>query len=147
SRRIELAELEDEMEAMFDRGWSDGLPVVPPTEARVLRMLEGTTRAPDEIVAVVPPDLVECTVEKVAVNAVLAGCKPEYVPVVLTAVEAACTDEFNMHGLLATTMPVGPVLINNGPVRRRIGMHAGINVLGQGHRANPTIRRAPQLAI
>ena len=71
-------------------------------------MLEGTTRAPDEVVAVVPPDLAECTVEKVAINAVLAGCRPEYLPVVLAAVEAACTDEFNIHGVLATTMPVGP---------------------------------------
>ena len=147
ARRVELADLEDEMEALFDRGWSDGLPVVPPTETRVLRMLEGTTRAPDEIVAVVPPDLVECTVEKVAINAVLAGCTPEYLPVVLAAVEAACTDEFNMHGLLATTMPVGPVIIVNGPIRRRIGMNAGVNVLGQGNRANATIGRALQLTI
>jgi len=147
ARRVDLADLEDEMEALFDRGWTDGLPVVPPTERRVLRMLEGTTRAADEIVAVVPPDLVECTVEKVAINAVLAGCAPEYLPVVLTALEAACTDEFNMHGLLATTMPVGPVLIINGPIRRRIGMNAGINVLGQGNRANATIGRALQLVI
>jgi hypothetical protein len=147
ARRIDLADLEDEMEALFDRGWTDGLPVVPPTERRVLRMLEGTTRAPDEIVAVVPPDLVECTVEKVAINAVLAGCAPEYLPVVLTALEAACTDEFNMHGLLATTMPVGPVLIVNGPIRRRIGMNSGVNVLGQGNRANATIGRALQLVI
>src|SRR5206468_763768 len=147
SRRVELAELEDEMEAMFDRGWSDGLPVVPPTEARVLRMLEGTTRAPDEIVAVVPPDLVECTVEKVAVNAVLAGCKPEYLPVVLAAVEAACTDEFNAHGLLATTYFAGPVVIVNGPIARAIGMNSGGNVLGQGNRANATIGRALQLVI
>ena len=94
-----------------------------------------------------PPDLVECTVEKVAINAVLAGCTPEYFPVVLTALEAACTDEFNMHGLLATTMPVGPVLIINGPIRRRIGMNSGINVLGQGNRANATIGRALQLVI
>ena len=147
ARRVEIADLEDEMEALFDRGWTDGLPVVPPTEQRVLRMLEGTTRAPDEIVAIVPPDLVECTVEKVAINAVLAGCAPEHLPVVLTALEAACTDEFNMHGLLATTMPVGPVLIVNGPIRRRIGMNAGINVLGQGNRANVTIGRALQLVI
>ncbi|HKA05539.1 MAG TPA: thioredoxin, partial [Acidimicrobiales bacterium] len=98
SRRIEIAELEDEMEALFVRGWTDGLPVVPPTEARVLRMLEGTTRAPDEVVAVVPPDLVPATVEKVAINAVMAGCRPDYLPIVLTAVEAVCTDEFNMHG-------------------------------------------------
>ena len=88
SRRIELAALEDQWEAMWDRGWSDGLPVVPPTEARVMRMLEGTSRAPDEIVAVVPPDLVPCTVEKVAINAVMAGCRPDYLPVVLAAVEA-----------------------------------------------------------
>lgn len=147
SRRIELASMEDEVEALFDRGWTDGLPVVAPTEARVLRMLSGTTRPPDEVVAIVPPDLVECTVEKVAVNAVLAGCKPEYLPVVLAAVEAACTDEFNIHGLLATTMPVGPVIIVNGPVRRRIGMNSGVNVLGQGNRANLTVGRALQLVI
>lgn len=147
SRRVELASLEDEAEAMFDRGWTDGLPVVPPTEARVLRMLTGTSRAADEVVAVVPPDLVECTVEKVAVNAVLAGCKPEHLPVVITALEAACTDEFNMHGLLATTMPVGPVLIVNGPVRGALGMNSGVNVLGQGNRANLTIGRALQLVV
>ncbi|HEV3225270.1 MAG TPA: thioredoxin [Acidimicrobiales bacterium] len=147
ARRVEIAEQEDEMEALFDRGWSDGLPVVPPTESRVLRMLEGTTRAADEIVAVVPPDLVECTVEKIAINAVLAGCAPEHLPVVLAAVEAACTDTFNIHGVLATTMPVGPVMIVNGPIRRRIAMNAGVNVLGQGNRANATIGRALQLVI
>jgi hypothetical protein len=147
SRRVDLGPLEDEAEAMFERGWTDGLPVVVPTEARVLRMLQGTTRDAQEVVAVVPPDLVECTVEKVAVNAVLAGCRPEYLPVVLTALEAACTDEFNAHGVLATTMPVGPVIVVNGPVRRRIGMNAGVNVLGQGNRANTTIGRALQLVI
>lgn len=147
SRRVELAGLEDEAEAMFDRGWTDGLPVVAPTEARVLRMLQGTNRAPDEIVALVPPDLVECTVEKVAVNAVLAGCKPEYLPVVLAAVEAACTDEFNGHGLLATTFHSSPVVVVNGPIRRAIGMNSGINALGQGNRANATIGRALQLVI
>ncbi len=147
SRRVELADLEDEAEAMFDRGWTDGLPVVAPTEVRVLRMLEGTTRGPDDVVAIVPPDLVECTVEKVAVNAVLAGCKPEYLPVVLTAVEAACTDEFNGHGLLATTYFSSPVVIVNGPIRAAIGMNWGVNALGQGNRANATIGRALQLVI
>jgi hypothetical protein len=147
SRRVELSAYEDDAEAMFDRGWTDGLPVVPPTETRVLRMLAGTTRAPDELVTVVPPDLVECTVEKVAINAVMAGCKPEYLPVVLAALEAACTDEFNAHGVLATTMPVGPQLIVNGPIRRAIGMNSGVNVLGQGNRANSTIGRALQLTI
>jgi hypothetical protein len=147
SRRVELARLEDEMEVGFDRGWSDGLPVVPPTEARVLRMLEGTTRAPDEVVAVAPPDLVEVTVEQVAVNAVLAGCRPEYLPVVLTAVEAICSDEFNMHGVLATTYFAGPVIVVNGPITRAIGMNSGVNVLGQGNRANATIGRAVQLVV
>jgi hypothetical protein len=147
ARRIELAPLEDEFEALFERGWSDGLPLVPPTERRVLAMLEGTQRAPDEIVAEVPPDLAPCNVEKVAINAVMAGCKPEYLPVVLAAVEAACSDGFNAHGVLATTMPVGPVVIVNGPVRRALGMNSGINVFGQGNRANATIGRALQLVI
>lgn len=147
SRRVELAGLEDEAEAMFDRGWTDGLPVVAPTEARVLHMLRGTTRPPEQVVGVVPPDLIECTVEKVAVNAVLAGCKPEYLPVVLAAVEAACTDAFNSHGLVATTYHSGPVVVVNGPVRGAIGMNGGMNVLGQGNRANATIGRALQLVL
>jgi len=147
SRRVELAELEDELEAMYDRGWSDGLPLVPPTEARVARMLTGTTRSPDEVVAVVPPDLVECTVEKVAINAVMAGCLPEHLPVVLAALEGACTREFNIHGLLATTFFSGPILIVNGPIRQRIGMNSGVNALGQGNRANSTIGRALQLVV
>jgi hypothetical protein len=147
ARTIELGDVEDEFEAMDARGWTDGLPVVPPTVERVARMCAGTTRRPDEIVAVVPPDLVECTVEKVAINAVLAGCRPEYLPVVLAAVEAACTDEFNIHGLLATTWFSGPLVIVNGPVARAIGMNSGVNALGQGNRANATIGRALQLVI
>ncbi len=94
-----------------------------------------------------PPDLVEVTVEKIAINAVMAGCKPEYLPVVLATVEAACTDEFNIHGVLATTMPVGPVIIVQRTDRHRIGMNAGVNVLGQGNRANLTIGRALQLVV
>jgi hypothetical protein len=147
SRRLELADLDDDIEAMFDRGFTDGLPVVPPTEERVLRMLRGTHRDPQEIVAVVPPDLVPVTVEKIAVNAVMAGCLPEYLPWVIAAVEAVCTDEFNIHGVLATTMPVGPVIICNGPGTRAIGMNGAGNALGQGNRANLTIGRAVQLVV
>src|SRR5438876_2239848 len=119
ARRIDLGEHEDDVEAAFERGWTDGLPVVPPTPERVARMLAGTTREPHDVVAVVPPDLVECTVEKIAINAVLAGCKPEYLPVVI---EAACTDEFNIHGLLATTYFSSPVMVVNGPITKAIGM-------------------------
>lgn len=147
SRRVELADLEDEHEAMFDRGWTDGLPVVAPTPERVLGMLRGTALEPDSVVAVVPPDLAECTVEKVAVNAVLAGCLPEYLPVVLAALEAASTPEFALHGLLATTYFAGPVVVVNGPIAARIGMNSGINALGQGNRANATIGRALQLVV
>jgi hypothetical protein len=147
SRRLELADLDDDIEAMFDRGFTDGLPVVPPTEQRVLRMLQGTDRDPQDIVAIVPPDLAPVTVEKIAVNAVMAGCLPEYLPWVIAAVEAVCTDEFNIHGVLATTMPVGPVIICNGPGTRAIGMNGGGNALGQGNRANLTIGRAVQLVV
>ena len=144
---MNLAALEDDHEAMFDRGWTDGLPVVPPTEARVARMLEGTSRDAHEVVCLIPPNLAECSVEKVAVNAVLAGCRPEYLPVVLASVEAVCSDEFNMHGVLATTMSVGPILIVNGPLASQIGMNSGINVLGHGNRANSSIGRAVQLVV
>ncbi len=147
ARRIEVGSLEDEIETCFERGWSDGLPVVPPTEERVLRMLSGTTRSPDELVGIVPPNYNKCTVEKVAINAVLAGCKPEYLPVVLTAVETALTEAFCMHGLLATTFFAGPLIIVNGPITREIGMNARVNALGQGNRANATIGRALQLVI
>jgi thiol-disulfide isomerase/thioredoxin len=147
SRRVELAHVDDDWEQMFSRGWSDGLPVVPPTPKRVMRMLTGTTRHPQDIVAIVPPDLVECTIEKIAINAVMAGCLPEYLPVIIAALEAACTPEFNAHGLLATTYFAGPVIIVNGPIAKRIGMNSGVNVLGQGNRANSTIGRALQLII
>tara|TARA_B100001964_G_scaffold69937_1_gene79299 strand:+ start:1416 stop:2333 length:918 start_codon:yes stop_codon:yes gene_type:complete len=110
-------------------------------------MLGGTTRPSDEVVALIPPNLVEGTVEKVAVNAVMAGCRPEYLPVVLAALEAICTDEFNMHGVLATTMSVGPILVVNGPIAAAIGMNSGINVLGHGNRANSSIGRAVQLVL
>ena len=147
ARRIHVAPLQDEHELAFERGWSDGLPVVPPTEERVLRMLAGTSRAPDEIVGMIPPDYAACSVEKVAINAVMAGCKPAYLSVVLAAVEAACRDEFCMHGVLATTYFAAPIIIVNGPIAREIGMNSAHNVLGQGNRANATIGRALQLVI
>ena len=93
ARRIELGDAEDVFEFMFERGLTDGLPVVPPTPERVMWMLTGTRRDPREVIAIVPPNLAPVTVEKVAVNAVMAGCKPEYLPVVIAALEAVCTDD------------------------------------------------------
>ena len=147
SRKIDVSPGEDDIEACFDRGWSDGLPVVPPTEVRVLKMLTGTTRRPDEVLGEVPPALSSCTVEKVAVNAVMAGCKPEYFPVVLAAVEAVLDPAFAMHGVLATTDFASPIVIVSGPIAKRIGMNSGCNALGQGARANATIGRTVQLVV
>ena len=147
SRPVEIGTQEDEHEACFERDWTDGLPVVPPTRVRVHRMLKGTKRDPKEVLGMMPPDYQPCTVEKVAINAVMAGCKPEYMPVLLAAIEAVLEDAFCLHGVIATTMYVGPIIIVNGPVRRALDMNSGGNVLGQGNRANSTIGRALQLTI
>jgi hypothetical protein len=147
SRKIEFTETEDPVELAYARGWTDGLPVVPPTDERVLAMLKGTTRKPNEVVGKIPPFLAECTVEKVAINAVMAGCKPEYMPVLLAAIEAALEPVFTLHGVLATTYFSSPIIVVNGPVAKKIGMNSGINALGQGNRANATIGRALNLIV
>jgi hypothetical protein len=95
----------------------------------------------------VPPNMGEATIEKIAINAVMAGCKPEYLPVVIAAVEAVCTDEFNIHGVTATTMGAAPVMIVNGPIRHKIGMNMKLGALGAGNRANATIGRALRLVV
>lgn len=145
ARKLDLQE--DEFEFMFDQGFTDGLPVIPPTEERVLRMLSGTQRDPQETIASVPPNMGLATTEKIAINAVMAGCKPEYLPVVIAALEAACTDDFNIHGVMATTMGASPVMVVNGPIRERIGLNSNLSALGQGNRANATIGRALRLII
>jgi hypothetical protein len=147
ARRIELGEGEDVFEFMFERGLTDGLPVVPPTPERVAWMLTGTRRDPREVIATVAPNLAPLTVEKVAVNAVMAGCRPAYLPVVIAALEAVCTDTFNIHGVMATTWGATPVIIVNGPIRRRLGMNMGIMALGYGSRPNATIGRAVKLVL
>jgi hypothetical protein len=147
ARRIEIAEADDVIEFMFDQGFSDGLPLVPPTPERVLRMLSGTRRAPQEVVAIVPPNMGQATTEKIAINAVMAGCRPEYMPVLIAALEAVCTDAFNIHGVTATTMGAAPVIVVNGPIRDRIGMNKGLGALGSGNRANATIGRALRLIV
>ncbi|HAA93519.1 MAG: thiol reductase thioredoxin [Rhodospirillaceae bacterium] len=147
SRKIEFSEWDDPVEQAFDRGWTDGLPIVPPTDDRILRMLSGTDRAPDEVVGIMPPDMKECTVEKIAINAVMAGARPEYMPVILAVVEAALKPKFTLHGVLCTLFFSGPVIVANGPVTKSIGMNWGHNCLGQGNRANATIGRSLQLLV
>lgn len=147
SRELELGGLEDPFEALHDRGLTDGLPVVPPTPERVVAMLAHTSRDPQELVGEVPPYGGRATVEKVAVNAVMAGCAGPELPIVLAAVEAACREAFALHGLLATTHPAGPVVIVSGPYAQEAGMASGVNALGQGCRATLTTGRALQLVV
>ena len=147
ARRIEIATHDDVHEFLFDQGFTDGLPVVPPTPERVIRMLSRTTRDPQDVIATIPPNLAPATVEKVAINAVMAGCKPEYLPVVIATLEAICTDEFNCHGVFATTMGATPVMIINGPVRHDLDMNMQLSSLGQGTRSNAAIGRAVRLAV
>jgi hypothetical protein len=110
-------------------------------------MLTGTRRDAQEVIGTCAPNYAPVTIEKIAINAVMAGCKPEYLPVVIAAVEAVCTPEFNIHGVTATTYGATPIIVVNGPIRHRIGMNMGINVFGQGNRANATIGRAVKLIV
>ncbi|HEX2378110.1 MAG TPA: hypothetical protein VHI30_11165 [Gaiellales bacterium] len=135
----------DEPEDMFERGWTDGLPVVPPTPERVERMLGG--RDPGRSLGAVPPGGGTATLERVAACAVLAGCRPDYFPVVEAAVEAALDSALNPHGLAVTTQPGGVVLVVNGPARERLGLNSGMGALGPGTRANMTIGRALRLVL
>jgi hypothetical protein len=137
----------DELEAWFERGVTDGLPVIPPTRERVERMRAASGRAATELVAEVPPNYGRGTVEKIAVNAVMAGCRPEYFPVVLAVVEAACDPVFNLHGQSGTTNAASPLIIVNGPLRRRLGVNCEAGVFGPGFRANATIGRALRLVM
>ena len=135
----------DELEDMFERGWTDGLPVVPPTRERVEAMLGG--RDPAASLGEVPPALGEATLERVAACAVLAGCRPEYFPVVVAAVEAMLDPAFNLNGQAVTTSPPGQILVVNGPLRGAIGLQSGMGALGPGFRANLTIGRAARLVV
>jgi hypothetical protein len=135
----------DELEDMFERGWTDGLPVVPPTADRVAAMLGALD--PDRSLGAVPPGLGEATLERVAACAVLAGCKPAYFPVVVAAVEAMLEPAFNLHGQAVTTSPPGQIVIVNGPVRDALELSSGMGALGPGRRANLTIGRAVRLVV
>ncbi|HET6864327.1 MAG TPA: redoxin domain-containing protein [Solirubrobacteraceae bacterium] len=135
----------DELEEMFELGWSDGLPVIPPTRERVETMLGG--RDPDELLGEMAPAMARITLERVAACAVLAGCRPEYFPVVVAAVQASLEPTFNVGGQAVTTQPVGQVIVVNGPVRDAIGLNGSTGALGPGWRPNMTIGRALRLVI
>jgi len=130
-----------------ERRWSDGLPVVPPTVERVERMLRHARRPREEVVARVAPGFGAATVERIAINAVLAGCDPEALPVLIAATEAVVEPQFNLQGIQATTNPVAVWIIVNGPAAQMLGVNATFNCLGQGAWANATIGRALRLVL
>ena len=134
-------------EFFFQRGWSDGLPLVPPTVDDVAAMVAAGGRAAGEKVGPIPPRMRMATVEKLAVNAVMAGCRPECFPVVLAALDAALDDDIHLYGIQTATNTGSPLIIVNGPVVKRLGFNSGGNVFGQGNRANATVGRALQLVL
>lgn len=134
-------------EALEEQGRTDGLPVVPPTAERVAAMLAACGVDPAEVVTVLPPCFAQATWRDIAVNAVMAGCRDAYLPVVGAALEAISAPEFNLIGVATTTGSASTLVIVNGPVAGALGMNAGSNALGPGNRANATIGRALRLCL
>jgi hypothetical protein len=129
------------------RGWTDGLPVIPPTEDKVRAMIAGSGRASSEVVGVIAPRWAECTVEHAAINAVMAGCEPRYMPLLIAGIQAACEPAFGLYSIQATTHPCGVAMLVSGPLAKELGLNAGANCFGQGNRANATIGRALRLIL
>ncbi|MFH1486608.1 MAG: hypothetical protein ABIH46_11100 [Chloroflexota bacterium] len=148
SHRIDIS---GSAEAVYDyayrHGWTDGLPIIPPTPESVGRMIDYVGRRGDEIIAEVPPAMGDATVEKIAINAVMAGCLPEYMPVLIAAVEAMVEPEYQLYGVQTTTNPVAPLLMLNGPIRHKLDINSEIGCLGPCWRSNSTIGRAVRLIL
>ena len=147
SKRLEFDDATEAIEFYFSQGWTDGLPVVPPTVDKVRRFLDQAGRAPSEILGSEPTKGRVITAEKVAVNAVMAGCLPEYFPTVVTAIEAMCEPEFNLHAMSVSTMGAASLIVVSGPVATELGLNSGVSAFGPGHRANATIGRAVRLVL
>ena len=134
-------------ELFYRRGWTDGLPIVPPTEERVHAMLRGTDLGPENVVGIIDPMKGQATVVKIATNAVMAGCRPEYMPVLIAAVQIIADSAFELLGVATTTSPDTPMIIVNGPIAKQLDINSGTNALGRGWQANATIGRALHLII
>ena len=148
SEQIEVPEDIAEASLLFyKKGWSDGLPIIPPTGERTLLMLQGTKRHPDEVIGLIPPKWAEATVEKIAINAVMAGCLSEHMPIIIASVAAITEAKFNLYGVQTTTHPCGVLLVVNGPIRKRLGINCGYGAFGPGTLANAVIGRALRLIL
>jgi hypothetical protein len=137
----------DDQELFFDRGWTDGLPVVIPTAEKVARLVAASGRKANDVVGAIPPLWRQGTVEKIAVNAVMAGCRPEYFPVVLAGIEAMLDPDCQLYSIQTATNTTTPLMIVNGPIADELGINSGGNMFGQGWRANASIGRAIQLVL
>lgn len=144
---VHTDEVSEINEWFYLRGWSDGLPIVPPTDRRVREILKGSDLPAEFVVAVLDPMGGQATIEKIAVNAVMAGCKPEYMPILIAAVELVAKPEFDLRGLATTTNPDVPMIVVSGPIIKQLDINAGTNTLGRGYWANATISRALHLII
>ena len=147
SAKLEFGDAYEAIEHFYRHGWTDGLPVVPPTVDAVRRFLDYAGRSPSDIVGSEPVKGRVVTAEKVAINSVMAGCLPEYFPVVLAAVEAMCEPRFNLHAVTASTMGAAVLTVVSGPIAAELEINSGVSVFGPGHRANATIGRAIRLVI
>lgn len=147
SAKIYADDVEQAIEICYERGWTDGLPVVPPTEALVNRALEYLKRDPAECVGKIPPRNGAATIEKIVINSIMGGCLPAYLPVVIAAVEAMLERPFNLNGIQATTHCVCPLAIISGPVVKELGFNSGDGVFGGGSRANAAVGRAIRLIM
>lgn len=146
--RVLVTDAPESIAQLFEaRGWTDGLPFIPPTREKVAKMLAYTDRDPQEVLAILPPLWGEATLEKIAVNAVMAGCLPQYFPVVVTAVLAMSDEAFNLYAVQATTHPCSPLVFINGPLAKELNINCRYNALGQGWRSNATIGRAVRLIL
>ncbi|WP_156046515.1 hypothetical protein [Rhodococcus wratislaviensis] len=137
----------DMFETFVSAGWTDGLPVIPPTARRVAEFVERAGRGADEVVAEVAPLGGAATTEKIAANAIMAGCTPDYMPVLIAALQAATDPAMNIGGMQCSTHMASPLLIVHGPIRDELGINSGANSFGQGVRANATLGRALKLAL
>jgi hypothetical protein len=146
----ESVEVEDSLEAALEtfeqNKWTDGLPIIPPTEKRVLDMLDVVQRDPQDVLGILSPSGAEATVELAAINAVMAGCKPDYFPLVVAAIEAIADPSFNLGAIQGTNNPATTMIIVNGPIAKELGINSAGNCFGQGWRSNLTIGRALRLA-
>jgi hypothetical protein len=147
SRRYAVDDPGQAIEFCFEQGWTDGLPVVPPTEARVRDMLAAAGLEPQHQIAFITNRQVAVTAEKVAINAVMAGCRPEHMPVVIAAVEGIADPRWGYHGPATSTGGAGVLMIVNGPVARALNFNSGDNLFGPGWRANATVGRAVRLVM